>query len=138
MLFKVKQFIWKHWLIIAQVFLFGVTGILILVGGILFLSVQIQNIGYRVSNADTTIEITDKQAQELTKKGCEVQAEEGCAVVRVITTTRYIILTTSETFFTEEDVYNNLEVGQKATVTVVGWRNSMFPPRRIVELVDSE
>jgi len=61
MLFKVKQFIWKHWLIIAQVFLFGVTGILILVGGILFLSVQIQNIGYRVSNADTTIEITDKQ-----------------------------------------------------------------------------
>ena len=136
MLFKVKQFIWKHWLNIAQVFLFGITGIFILLGGFLFLSTQIQNIGYRVSNEDTTIEVLDKKTQELTSKRCEIMAEEGCAVVRLITTTRYIILTTSETFFTEEDIYNDLAVGQKATVMVTGWRSSMFPPRRIVELVD--
>ncbi len=132
MIAKINQFIKENWLRIVQISIGGSLGITILFVCLGFLLVQTQRVGYFFSETDITIEITDKQTENVSQRRCEVRTQDGCVVYRFYTTTRYIIRTSSENFYTTAEMYNQLGLDQNAQVTVRGWRGSILPPRRII------
>lgn len=128
---KIKKFLWRHRGKLWPTIMISLVGIPVLIGGTFLLLAFGQSLGHYVSQEEVKVEVVDKETEDLIRRRCTVQAEEGCAVYEVITDTRYIVLTSAGTFFTKGGVYDQLEVGEEYNLVVTGWRGSVFSPRRI-------
>ncbi len=79
--------------------------------------------------------MVEKETNDLIRRRCTIAGPNGgCAVFETYTQTQYIIVTSSEKFHTEAELYEQIEVGDKYKVRIVGWES--LPPRQIISLVE--
>jgi hypothetical protein len=139
MLSKIQTFLWKHRGKLISTFMVTLVGIPILFGGAFFLLQHTQTVGYLISQEEETVKVTAKETKDLQRRRCTVPGPNGgCAAYEIITNTLYIIVTPTETFFTEAELYHQFEIGREYPVILTGWHNSALPPRRISKVIKEE
>lgn len=91
-------------------------------------------LSYWIFQKEMTIMVVDKRTEETRYQECvSFDPESGCRRHRTVTNTLYFIVTSSEDFDIEAELYDEIETGRTYRVLVSGWAGSILP-RRITEI----